>query len=73
MTTTASGVSDTVSVTGAGFAWTTSRAISIQCDDMDSADGRQTAASPVWDDMMFAMAGSGTQPIVVKSVSVWEA
>lgn len=72
VTTTESGVSDSVTVSGTSFAWTTARAIAIDCTDMDSADGRQTAASPAWDRINFALQGDGTNALSVAALSVWD-
>lgn len=72
LTTTGSGVSDVMTVTSTTYAWTTARSISIHCDDMASVDGRQTAASPVWDDLQLEIAGDGTNLLSVSSVSIWE-
>lgn len=71
MSTTQSGVSDSATVTGTSFAWTTAREVSVSCDDMDSTDGRQTAASPVFDLMNFAISCSGGT-LTVQSISVWQ-
>lgn len=72
VTTTSSAVSDSVAVTGTSFAWTTGRSITIHCDDMASADGRQTSGTPVWDRIQFALRGDGTNAIEVASFSVWD-
>ncbi len=62
------------SVTGASYEapkWTDAHSINIHNEDLDSADGRQTAASPVWDLLQVKYrATSGT--IYVAAVSVWE-
>lgn len=71
MTTTQSGVSDSATVTGTSFAWTTAREVSVSCDDMDSTDGRQTAASPVFDGLQFQISCTGGT-LIVKSISVWD-
>lgn len=71
MSTTQSGVSDSHSITGTSYAWTAARTVSVSCDDMDSTDGRQTAASPVWDDMQFAISCTGGT-LTVQSISVWD-
>lgn len=72
VTTTESGVSDSVTVSGTSFAWTTARSITIDCTDMDSADGRQTAASPAWDRINFGLQGDGTNALSVAAISVWD-
>jgi hypothetical protein len=71
LTTTSSGVSDVMTVTSTSYAWTTARSISIDCDDMESDDGRQTAASPAWDDLQLEIQGDGTNLLSVGSVSIW--
>lgn len=71
VTTTESGVDDVMTVTGTSYAWQQPRTISIDCDDMDSADGRQTSASPAWDDLQIQIKGDGTNALRVKSVSIW--
>lgn len=68
VTTTASGVSDVASITGASFAWTTARSITIGCDDMASSDGRQ---SSTWDDLQIEIQGNGVNALSVCSVSFW--
>lgn len=72
LTTTNSSVSDVMSVTSTSYAWTTARSISIDCDDMDSDDGRQTAGSPAWDDLDLEIQGDGTNLLSVGSISIWE-
>lgn len=72
VTTTQSAVSDSVTVAGTSYAWTTARSITIHCDDMDSADGRQTAATPVWDRINFALQGDGVNALSVAALSVWD-
>ena len=71
LTTTGSGVSDVMPVTSTTFAWTTARSISIDCDDMDSIDGRQTSGAPAWDDMNIEIAGDGTRTLTLGSISIW--
>lgn len=72
LTTTGSGVSDPMTVTSTTYAWTTAQTVSIHCDDMASVDGRQTAASPVWDDLQIEIAGDGTNLLSVSGVSIWD-
>lgn len=66
--TSGSGVSDSVSVTGASFAWTTARAVSIYCDDFDEADGNQGGA---FDLLTWTIAGDGTNTLSVATLSIW--
>lgn len=69
LTTTQSGVSDSVNVTATSFAWTTPRAISISCEDMTASDGRQSSA---WDDLQIQIRGNGGNTLSVAAVSVWD-
>ena len=74
-TTDQSGVDTTpTSVTGAGYEapkWTDAHDFAVHCEDLNSTDGRQTAASPAWDLLQVKYrATAGT--IYVAAVSVWE-
>lgn len=72
LTTSNSGVSSVLNITGTSFAWVTATNIAIDCDDMDSADGRQTSASPDWDEAQVAIEGpGGGQTLSVVSASLW--
>jgi hypothetical protein len=70
LTTDGSGVSDAVTVSGTSFAWTTARAISIDCDDMTKADGRQGTR---FDGLQVEYQGDGTNLLSLAGVSVWVA
>ena len=69
--TTESGVSDSTTVTSTSFAWITSRAISIDAEDLAVNDGRRDS---VWDllSCKISVTGGGTPKFTVKSFSVWE-
>ncbi len=67
LTTSQSGVSDSVNITGTSYAWTTPRAISISCEDMSAADGRQSSA---WDDLTVQLRGTGGT-LSLASLSIW--
>lgn len=68
VTTTQSGVSDSVAVTDTTFKWTAARSISVSCADVDEADGLQSSA---FDLLNFSLAGSGTVPIIIQSFCVY--
>ena len=75
LTTSNSGVSDVMSITSTTSpgSWQTARAVSIDCDDMNSTDGRQTAASPDWDDLQIELQGpGGGNTLHISSISVWD-
>lgn len=67
-----SGDTDTITVTGTTAAWATASTLIVDCEDMGSADGRQTAATPAWDAIQIAHQGDGTNALTVYHVSVWE-
>lgn len=66
--TSASGVTDSVNVTSTSYAWTTPRAISIDCEDLADDAG---LLALTFDDLAVAIAGSGSVAINVKHVSVY--
>lgn len=66
--TTTSGVNDNAEVTTTSFAWTTPRAISIDCEDLATDDGRQGG---VFDDLTASVAGSGAVAIEWQTISVY--
>lgn len=70
VTTTGSGVSDTVTISNTSFGWlSNSRSISIDCDDMSADDGLQGSA---FDDMQVAIrSASGGARITIQSFSCW--
>jgi len=70
ITTDGSAVSDPVTVSGTSFAWTTARAISIDCDDMTAADGRRSTR---FDGLQVEYQGDGTNLLSLAGVSVWVA
>ena len=70
LTTDGSGVSDAVTVSGTSFAWTTARAISIDCDDMTKSDGRRSTR---FDGLQVEYQGDGTNALSLAGVSVWVA
>ena len=60
---------DSASVTGTSYAWTSARTVSnFDCDDLDVADGRQ---SSTWDSLNFQISASGGT-LTVQSISVWQ-
>jgi hypothetical protein len=69
--TTESGVSDSATVTSTSFSWITSRAISIDAEDLAVNDGRRDS---VWDllSCKISVSGPGAMELTVKSFSVWE-
>jgi len=69
LTTSHSGVSDSVNITGTSYAWTTPRAISIDCEDLSTTDGRRGSS---WDELDVQIRGNGGATISVVAVSVWE-
>lgn len=69
ITTTHSAVSDSVNVTSTVYAWTTARAISVDCEDIAAADGLQSAT---WDMLDVKIQGNGGNTISVAAVSIWE-
>jgi hypothetical protein len=70
LTTDGSSVSDAVSVTSTSWAWTAARAISIDCDDLSKADGRQGTR---FDGLQVEYQGDGTNALSLAGVSVWVA
>ena len=70
--TAASGDTHTFTITNTTAAWQTSNVLTVDCEDVDSADGRQTAASPSWDTIQVAFQGDGTNALTVYHWSVWE-
>lgn len=64
-----SGVSDSVNVTGTSFAWTTPRAISVDCDDLSAVDGRQ---SSTWDEVTVNIRGNGGNTLSIAALSIYE-
>lgn len=69
---TTSGASNTITITNTAAAWSTPQTFAVDCDDMASADGRQTAGTPRWDMLNFKFAGNGTRSIIVQAISVWD-
>ena len=69
---TTSGASNTITITNTVAAWSTPQTFAVDCDDMASVDGRQTAGTPRWDMLNFKFAGDGTRSIIVQSISVWD-
>ena len=69
ITTSHSGVSDSTTVISDG--WTTPRSISVDCEDLASLDGRQTAASPQWDEVQVSFYGYAGSTAYVAAVSIW--
>ncbi len=69
VTTSHSAVNYTATLTGTSFAWTTPRAILIDCEDMKTADGRRATA---WDGIQFTRWNSGANDTQIASLSVWE-
>lgn len=67
-----SGDTLTLSVTSTSFAWVTAGVLTVDCEDMGSADGRQTAATPAWDEIQVAFQGDGTNALTLAHASVWE-
>ncbi len=59
---------DSVNVTATSFAWTTPRAISIDCEDMTTADGRRAAA---WDTVLPSVRKNTSGTMYIDAVSVW--
>lgn len=70
VTTTHSGVSDSVNITNTSYAWTTPRAISVDCEDLSAGDGRQ---SSTWDELDVLIQGNGGQTLSLVACSVYEA
>ena len=70
--TSTSGANDTITITNTVAAWSTAQTFDVDCDDMASDDGRQTAGSPAWDMLNFQFAGDGTRSIIVQAISVWD-
>lgn len=69
---TTSGASNTITITNTAAAWSTPQTFAVDCDDMASLDGRQTAGTPRWDMLNFKFAGNGTRSIIVQAISVWD-
>lgn len=69
LTTSQSAVSSEISVTGAGYAWQTDTAVSVQCDNMTASDGLQAS---LWDEMTFDFKSDGVQTISIAAISIWE-
>lgn len=69
---TTSGASNTITITNTTAAWSTPQTFAVDCDDMNSLDGRQTAATPRWDMLNLKFAGDGTRSIIVQAISVWD-
>ena len=69
---TTSGASNTITITNTVAAWSTAQTFAVDCDDMASSDGRQTAGTPRWDMLNIKFAGDGTRSIVVQAISVWD-
>jgi hypothetical protein len=70
--TSTSGANNTITITNTVAAWSTAQTFDVDCDDMASDDGRQTAGSPAWDMLNFQFAGDGTRSIIVQAISVWD-
>lgn len=69
LTTSQSGVSDSVNVTGTSFAWTTARSISISAEDMTTADGLVSAA---FDALTVQIRANAGITFSIAGLSVWE-
>lgn len=61
-------VNDVANVTSGTFAWTATRSISIDCDDLSTDDGLPSAT---WDELTPSIEGAGGQTISVASVCIW--
>lgn len=64
-----SGVADSVNVTSTSYAWTTPRAIAIDCEDMAAADGRQATS---WDELDVLIRGNSGGTLSLAAVSIYE-
>ncbi len=64
-----SGVSSVVNVTSTSYAWTTPQAISIDCEDMSAADGRQSSS---WDELDINIRGNSGGTLSLAAVSIYE-
>jgi hypothetical protein len=62
------GGTDSVTVTGTSFAWTTPKAISVDCEDMTTADGRRAGA---WVTILPSFRANGGVTMSLAGVSVW--
>lgn len=67
VSTSVSGVSDSVNFTSTTPAWSTARAISIACDDFDEIDGFRA------DELQVTLAGDGTRSLLFNAISIWTA
>lgn len=70
--TSTSGANNTITLTNTVAAWSATQSFDVDCDDMSSDDGRQTAGTPRWDMLNFQFAGDGTRSIIVQAISVWD-
>lgn len=69
ITTSHSAVTDSVNVTATGYAWTTDKAISVDCEDLTAADGRRATS---WDEIDVQIRGNGGNTLSIAAFSVWE-
>ena len=72
LSTSSSAVADSVNVTATSFAWTTARAIAINCEAMVSSDGDGLASSGVFDELMPSFRANGGVTMSLAAISVWE-
>lgn len=70
MSTDGSAASDNMSVTSAAFAWTTTRTVSVDCEDLTAGDGRRSTR---FDGLQFAIASDGVNQLSLAGISVWDA
>lgn len=68
------GNSNSATVTTTTPAWSTTLTLDVDCEDLASTDGRQTAATPAWDliGVYAKTTTASTGSIYISAVSVWE-
>jgi hypothetical protein len=66
---TSTGVSDSTTFTNTSLGWTTPRTLSVDCEDLKTADGLRGGG---WDELQVTRWNSGANTTRITSVSVWE-
>lgn len=68
------GASGDVNISTTTPAWSSAITLDVDCEDLDSDDGRQTAATPTWDEVdLEARVTTAGPTLYIAAVSVWEA
>lgn len=69
LTASSSGATGSVNVTATSFAWTATQTLTVDCEDMTAADGRQGAS---WEDIMPSFRANGGVTLSLAAISIFD-